>query len=984
MTTNTKEALLEKLAEGDSVRRYGAVLALGRDAVNDALQVNFVEQFDQRGGLPAITGEYFIDPVTRTERVTFENLTLGAPQLYFKNSTGTSGHVRVGMELFTGNCVSSTIMPGNVEQLRRSHVLEAGSGYRFEVTGRLKVQPHAYLPKLAIVLDLAEATDPSCTLGGNSTAAAKMGEFIFEQLKYEWVLNSPLSLLEFNIFGNSALSTQHIQAVAQRAPEGAGGGSCPEDDGALLVLMQLVAGPEIGLPGSPFPYLLPRQNDTTNYASALLISRECAPLAKGRTGVVLEQLVLPDASAVVLETQEHNPHDMIVFGDVRGTAYSRYPQPRIGKVAAGKSARFTVANQSVQDWTARDVRNPLESGKIEAGTYTAPAATTFPFRQRLVNVKAHFANAQEGASKSALALVSSDDVVISPRVVIWTKGDGPVRLTASQAGWLEWEPDGDSFGAIVRDPLGDSETPHALFTPTEPSNSPPVRLQRIKVTNWGGQSGYATVIIVSMRAPLQVTPFHVPNMEASGAQQFMLTEFAPQQPLDEPWGGGPAVQSTSWELYGEGELVEGAYTAPASSAGQVSVVAGVFNGQAGIAVIEHSVNASMMSASRHWLSLTTFKIVLNDTSRKKAWANGRQQIGIDIHIETSPFSDADGNDIYEPVSDAELATLQLTHRDGTPIEWLAADTEAIPPGRSHWAASKFRNRFDYLPVADGGTSATEAQHEHAQQTRKEQSKASGVQGKEEALRIVTVYLQTTEAEVRWIRAKFQSSRNVWHYTYVQHPNGDGEVELGGLPVRKLDIADLEPFTGKRVAQDGGFDIVDDRGNLVDGHNYWHATTHYWALRARGQRSFVDVRFDHVSMLKYESELLDETFASYVGVAYVPQVTPGRPADRRVEYQAELELLSLKRAGTPLNHEFANGEHFSAGTLLIVLERVSDMKFWYSWPDTHFPEVLRQPLYFTLIDNYGTENELYVNWGLELEDKTISPIDPRNFLHWKFQ
>lgn len=981
MSTNTKQALLDELKKGDSTRGSGAVLALGRDVLNEGLQRTFVEQFDQRGGLLAIDGEYFIEPAVRTEKVAFTQLTLGPPQLSFKGALGVSGQVRVSMELLTGECVSSTVLPGNTEQFRRSHVLEMGMGYRFEVYGRLKVQPHAYLDKYQVLLDLTEASEPRCTLGGNSTAAVRMGEFLLEQLKPEWVMSNPLAVLEFDISGHNALATRRIQVVAQQAPEGAGGGSSPEDDGALLVLMQLVGGREVGQPGSPLPYLLPRKNGNDNYASALLISRERAPIAKGRTNVALEQLVLPDAYRVVLEQEEHNPHDMIVFGDVAASAASRQPQPPLGKVAADKSAAFTVVTPSVKAWTALDVNTPLDSGSIEAGQYHAPAAKTFRRRQRLVNVKAHFANAQEGASKSSLVVASSEDLMISPRVIIWGKGDGPVLLTASQGGPLEWALEGDEFGSVVGDPEGDSETQHAIFTPTEPTNNPPIRLQRIKVTNWEGNSGYATVVILSLPAPLQLAPFHVPNMAASDGQQFTLTESLAGQAPDVSWGDRPAVQSTVWELYGEGELVDGHYTAPEASTGQVSVVVGVFSGRAGLAVVEHNAVAypSNFVGLQRWLALSQFKLFLNDTTRKKAWANGRQQVAIDIHIETKPFNGEDG-DTYEPVSDAELATLQLTHRDGTLIEWLPADTEAIVPGGKKWAASKFRNRFDYLPAGEARVSAQEAQDVQA---RKEQSKGAGVKGKEEALRIVTVYLQTTEAEVRWIRAKFQSHRNAWHDSFVENPNADGEVELGGLPPKQLDIADLEPFTGVRVAQKNGFDVLDSGGRVIDGHNYWHFTTHYWTLRARGQRRFVDVRFDHVSVLEYESELLDETFTSYVGVAYVPRELPGRTAERRIEYQAEMELLASQHAGTPLKRDLVQG-HFSAGTLLVALERVPDMKFWYDQQGIKWREQLSQPLKFTLIDNYGTQAALSIHWGRRLDDNSISPVDARNFLHWKFQ
>lgn len=125
------------------------------------LQSNFVEAFTDSGVLQPISGEFYIDPGTRTEKVAFENLTLGPTQLSFQGASGSGPQVRVRMELIAGSCASSTFMIGNVNRLRRSHALEMGMGYQFEVYGRLKVQAHEHLDRSLVVLDLSEADKPT-------------------------------------------------------------------------------------------------------------------------------------------------------------------------------------------------------------------------------------------------------------------------------------------------------------------------------------------------------------------------------------------------------------------------------------------------------------------------------------------------------------------------------------------------------------------------------------------------------------------------------------------------------------------------------------------------------------------------------------------------------------------------------------------------------------------------------------------------------
>ncbi|EJT85642.1 hypothetical protein PPS11_05683 [Pseudomonas putida S11] len=158
---------------------------------------------------------------------------------------------------------------------------------------------------------------------------------------------------------------------------------------------------------------------------------------------------------------------------------------------------------------------------------------------------------------------------------------------------MEWALEGNAFGSIERDPAGDQNTPHALFTPAPPTDNSPIRLQRIQVRNWGEEEGYATVIHPRQDCTLGGTT--LPCIHVTGRWQSVLFSMPelPEEPpaatLETAWDDHPVVQSTRWVLYGEGELDEdsGQYTAPEQSTGQASVVAGIYGGQAGIAVIEH-------------------------------------------------------------------------------------------------------------------------------------------------------------------------------------------------------------------------------------------------------------------------------------------------------------------------------------------------------------------------------------------------------------
>ncbi|MCO7514906.1 hypothetical protein NJF44_08320 [Pseudomonas guariconensis] len=937
--------LLDALKEGDAMHGWGAILALGRDPVNEALQTRYVEAFGLEGMATPISGSYYIDE-SRTGQVTFDNVVLGPAQLSFKGAVGTSAKLKVTMELIAGSCLYTSMLAGNVQRFRKKDVLYLGMGYRFEIIGELKVVPNTYLRRSQVVLDLSAASEPTCTLGSTPIAAQKMGGFILEQLNQQLALSRPLPILDIDFYGNHALATVDFAVTGQQAPGDAQEGGASEDEGALLLLLQLVADRARGNFPSNLPYLLPPKDETSNYSAALLVSRERSPLVHdlGRSG--LDQVLLPDAYEVRMAS-EHAPYDKILLGDVQAGDLTRQVRPAMSSMGAAQSRQFTVSGPAPLGWSARNVAYPRASGTMDTnGNYTTPAPTAIAGEQQIMLVSAQ--GVEDAPGKSALVVASADALGIAPRAVVWTKGQEPIRLTASEDGGT-WSLVEAEYGTLDVEP---ADTRHALFTPDEPDTGEPIWLQRIQVRK-GANTGYATVVIVSRTLALQVEPFHVAQLPSNGQQQFELIA-EPQQ----------LAQDIDWAVYGVGNIEDGLYRAGESITGEVSVIVGSIVGLPGFAVIEHPRSSARQLAvnQERWRELNHFKLTPNRANAQQVLANGRQQVGIRIKIETKPIETPDGI-IYDPVSDLELSTLKLLHEDGTEIDWLPIGVEGLDPelaegSGKQWAASKLRNRFDYLPVSTAGSGTDVGQ----------------VAG--DNTRILNVYVHTLEVEPRNIKAKFQDHRNRWHFSDAKDID-EKWVEITGVKVPEGDRA-LYEFEPKRVEAKNGFDWVGEAGE-TDNFNYWHYTTHYWVLRSRAGLSFTDVRFDHCSMIRWESEQLAESFASYTGFAFKPKRHPdARPASTGIQYQAQLQLLALESPEAVLDYNFKGHETVSEGTLLLSLDRVPDWPFWYDRGVKTYRQVLDRPMTFTLLDNYGSPHRLKVSFELS------GSQDHRNILGWDFQ
>ncbi len=228
------------------------------------------------------------------------------------------------------------------------------------------------------------------------------------------------------------------------------------------------------------------------------------------------------------------------------------------------------------------------------------------------------------------------------------------------------------------------------------------------------------------------------------------------------------------------------------------------------------------------------------------------------------------------------------------------------------------------------------------------------------------------AETAYFRARFQAHTKKTHYS-IDTTVGFGEIQLEGIKPLETSLELFSfPELGKRVASGPGEDIKDDR------FNYYHSTTDYWELTGRGIH-FVDVKFDTYSMIKWESEQLDETFVSFTGCAFKPwrpddtaEIPPG------VNYQAELQLLAAEPTVNfkGLDYDFKGQEEVTSGALLFSLERTSNLIYWDDYHGTEYRKVLQDAVKFTVTDNYGNQHKLRLLFS--------GYVDPRNYLELKMQ
>ncbi|MEN5305394.1 hypothetical protein [Pseudomonas sp. TWI628] len=943
MKTNSKSELLKRLAEGNVMFDWGAIVAFDRGQINRMLREEYLSAFSNHSYLAPFSIAVGIGD---DERATLSNIVLGAPQVSFENATFTNRSVTVRLNILAGTYASTIHVPGSPPFLRQSVPLREDMGMALEMTADLEVRAGNRGDRSMVTLDLSSGTRFSCNLGGASgDARVAIGEALGKRIKAHPTYRQlyTCATLGFNDYG--VLTPRNFSLLTQPAPEGRNPRSTKYGDGALVLFCQLRINMRPGrLPGNPdqYPYLIPDDltaQGTAAYNTTTLIAENLRRfVSRDETPDVLRQLRLPNAYQVDMAERE-DPLDHVIFGSVEPSAQSYFVEPMQGAVLAGERQPYVLDNegQTVDvKWTAINMNSEAHTGAMVGATYQAPLAETFRRDQQLVRVSASFDSAEGPQTRTGLLVESRRAVNILPRVATWGTLMGPVELQASSLSGAEliWEltpidEEGSVYGELLPDP---KQPGGRLFKPYEPGEEylPEVRLQHIRVTDPStGSTDIATVVIFAYRQVLNVMPFHVPVFNGAEPIAFRL------RPDDH--------EEATWKVFGEGDVDDdGHYTPPSHPTAPVSVImADIDDRYTGYAIVEHAYQNPPIT----WQKIQKWEIKV--LGAPVCLANGMQQILVEVAVETDEF-DFGGIKYKIPVSDDEMSTMKLVYRaTNAEVQDVGKGEEGLPSGVNMWATNAVINRFDRY---DGAKASDDPPAVRSEETRNSVRfyLQSGIAGVEEFYAMFTA-----EDGTPW---KSKDKAAFLETTAVQPVRpGSGDYKL----------------TRERVFNGKGYIFDPGTGAPKDEFTYMRDSIDYWTLSY--EEKLETIKFatcepeGAATSIRWESDQVKEKRFSYLGCIFKELPVPNKPEKPHKFYKEQM-LTDLAAAVNynGIKQEVIEGKEPGPGELIIMLHRLADMPYWYdgraNGDETRMHRItLDQPMMLVLYDMRGTRHRLRIGF-----------------------
>lgn len=937
MKTNSKAELLNRLAQGNVMFGWGAILAFDRDQVNRMLREQYMAAFNNLSFLLPFSNEVTIGEV---ERATLSNIVLGAPQVSFERATFTNARVTVRLNILAGTYSTTIHQAGRPPYLARSELLREDMGLALELSAELGVRVGDVDDRGKLMLDLSLGEQFSCNLGvtdeARLTIGAKLGEQIKAHPAYKQL--SSFVMLDFSDYG--PLSPRSFQVRTQPAPEGSNPQAAQYGNGAIVVFSQLRINKEPGImPGNPdaYPYLIPDDltaQGTSAYSATALIAAPLRHFVDDQQAPgILRQLRLPNAHQVGM-ADRHDPLDHVIFGGIEPSALSFFVEPMQSALLPEGRQPFILNNQGhavTARWEVTELDLPLSAGSMNNGTYQALPAEQFRRDQQLVLVSGRFSSAAGDQVRSGLVVESLHAVNVLPRVTTWEDGMGDIRLRAgsTNGGDLTWElvlDDGHVHGELLPDP---EQPAWRIFKPSKPEGYvPEVRLQHIRVTDKAtNASGMATVVIFAYGQTLNVTPYHVPVLTGNEPIAFRLS--------------ADDHDDATWKVFGEGGVEGGLYSPPSQAKTPVSVVmADIDDKFTGYAIVQHSYQQPPM----RWTEIEKFEI--NVLGNPVCLANGMQQIPVEIVVETVEVNSG-GNTYPLPLTPAELSTMKLVYRNSNAeVEFVDQDQEGLKPGEAKWATHVKRNRFNLY-----GNSTASALPE----VRSEGTRA-----------VMRLWIHSGIAATEEFYAKFMDVDGAWW----DSRDKQGFVKLTAeQPVRPGDgdykLTRERVFNGRGTISDPGNGAPrDEFGYMLDSIDYW--TLSY-------QEKMETVKFATLKLeggaasVRWESEQVDEVFFSYLACAFKPMRAPGLAEEpAKLMEEAMLTAMAKELKYTGIKKDLIQGKEPGAGDVLFVLHRLDNMPYWHdaragSDETKKFRETLDEPLILVLYDERGTLHRLRIGF-----------------------
>jgi len=949
MSEHTLQALLAQMKDQPVTLGWGAIAAFSRNRLNDLLRHQYVAGLNDFRLMQPLSIELSL---TDEENMfaTFTNVVFGAPQVSFASSALPGSSVSLAISIIAGSF--SLVSRASVGPPRLVSCFDFSEEEGFNLSMQLDMATLlGEVDRSArFALDLEKGEQPTCNALPEWPAQQRMGEALFAYIKAQPrnIRVFQMGLVDLN--GYNPLSPRAFHLYTQAAP------GATDGDGALLLFTRLKGLDENGrepVLGSDFPYLIPsdRNGDGPLYTASLALNADLRKWVEERPLDVTESMAFPARNLFVEEAGgRHEPHDLLVLGNIRGAEQSATVQPLVSSLKAGGQRQFEVRRAdgslvSGVQWSTYSLGSQLSSGSISAnGLYSAPTVERLGQDSQPSMVIARYTLDGRMQESSAMVLDRCESMSVQPRARSLSPGGEAVdiRVSSLGGGELQWRLLEPGLGSLEVKGAG-----HAVYTPPD-TVEPLVSLQKIECRDaLSGETIESAMVIVSATPGAEVDPPYVPSI-AQGASVQFFTNVPPEY--------------AHWSVIGEGSISEdGVFTPPAEVTSLISLVLCDFmldNGTS-MATGYATVQMSRREDKPHWSALDSFAIEAPG-SLNQCYANGYQQIPLLITVKTQPV---DGQDV--PLEPCELATMQIV--DGLtdlPLPFLDDEQEGIEYGSGiPYAVLKHRNRFDLYDAnrANG------------------QAPAELPAPRDESVRRHMLYVHITAQGPRRFYAQFQDMfGGIWKSDAFL---SEGDIYLTGERLPNPDSVNDYELVRERAFSDSGYTGPDG----TDEFNYIMKSVDYWTVLYRRmgiyQIPFATMFIEaNCSTIQWESEQIDELFFSFTGHAFYPAVYGEHdkpPA--RLTFDPYYRLLHQQQGGLPIREEFESVLYRPApGELMISLHRVDDMTFWYDEmaygdKDRMYRQLLDQPLIFVLIDMEGNRHRLAVGFPSPTQD------DSRNTL-----
>lgn len=939
--SNSLEYVLSQMQGRSMTSGWGAVSVFNRTRLNRLLQQQFVAGFNELSFLPAVSDRVYLN-FEETVWADLDSIVLSKPLLSFEEASLSNSKATLTLFIMSGSYTIFQKATGEPPVLISGLKVSEQQGFRVTMEIDLAMTPGVVDHQGMVTLDLARGVKFMCTLADDrhSEEQRLIGQLIQQRFQRLPIHKRVFVLGMLDLAGYSPLTPTSFEIRTQAAPGAKVARASNFGDGAVVVFIKLHANEFSGDIPSPdnFPFLIPSDQDGAGndlYSASLIVSRELLEHVEQDRLDVLNSLLFPGEN-VFEETSRHTPYDLLVVGNIAPSLTSIELDSLFQYVKAGGSHTFqvrrsgkTMLNASDVTWGARSINTNSSAGSISAGRYQAVAPQQLGKETVRNVVTAHYVDpvSQQEHRASALVMVTLESVAVSPMVsTAWvTEARTPITLKASVNSGAAPIWSQPALGSVVAS--GNT----AVYTPPA-TLSESVAIERIKIQDsQTGDSVEAVVVLLRGRHMLTIDPPYVTGVARSGNVQ--LRAEGEHDAIYEQWR---VVGGDAWGTVNN----SGHFTAPAQIVSPVSVVTCevTFQGTVflrGISIIR----LSDFFEEPSWKKISAFTLLAD---KGRAFANGYQQMAIDIKVETEPV---DGK--YYPLTEEERSTLTMVYSNSNGnVDTLEKFQEGFDEDAPYkWAVSTVENRFNNyngvrnLPRYDLNGLPP--------------APRNGVSND-------ILYMQTRARDKLKFYARFVDKY------WIEH----NSIDKSDSPPQTLELFPQEPpvtnaghydFKPRRVA--GGGNNPPEQ----EDYDYHLITTDYWYLNYLGDdgRSVLFAKcvfLNNRSTVQWESDQLNEKMFSYTG--YVFNETGEDREAQSVSF--DTELMARYLPGFRPNTELVPGNPVGKGRLMVTLDRTDDVAYKHRTP-------LEGSLKLRLLDMNGNEHRLDVHFPA----KTV--VDSRNKL-----